>query len=125
MTLDEWRFSAKLAWQDRFVRWMTVATFALAFGMSVFVLWRLIPEGLRAGVLTMHYTIYLGIDDVRTWPWIFLLPAGMMSLMSVSVLCTFGLFRRDPLAAKTLSATLLASAVLWSFSVFFLIIVNA
>lgn len=104
---------------------MTIASLALTVGMSVFVLWRLVPEGLRAGVLTMHYTIYLGIDDVRSWPWIFLLPTGMMSLMTVSVLCTFGLFRRDPLASKTLSATLLASAVLWSLSVFFLIIVNA
>lgn len=125
MRWEEWRFSARLAWQDRFVRWTSVAAAAICLVMSVFLLVRLVPEGLRTGVLSLHYTIYLGIDDVGPWPWIFLMPGGMIFALLVDGACLFGWFRRDALAARSLAGLALATTILWAVTSFFLIAVNA
>jgi hypothetical protein len=124
MRWAEWRFSAKLGWQNRFICWMTIANAFVILLMSLFVLWRLIPEGLRASVLTMHYNVYLGIDDVRDWQWIFLLPGAMTAVFAVNLLFALGIFRNHALAAKTLVAFTAALTVLWCVGSFFLVLVN-
>jgi hypothetical protein len=125
MRWEEWRFSARLAWQDRFVRWTSVASVAIVVAMSVFLLVRLIPEGLRTGVLSLHYTIYLGIDDVGPWPWIFLVPAGMIILLLVDGAILYGIFRRHALAARAFAGLALVTSIVWALTSFFLIAVNA
>ncbi len=124
MKLDAWRFSAKLAWQDQFVRWASVVPAAILLLWSAYFLWRLIPEGLRSGVLVMHYNIYLGIDDVRPWPWIFLLPGSMIAVFVTNAILAGGIYRQHVLAARTLVAVSGVLVGLWLVSSFFLIHVN-
>lgn len=124
MTWDEWRFSAKLAWQDRCVKWLTIANASLLTVTSMFVLWRLIPEGARSGVLTYHYSIYLGIDDVRGWPWVFMLPGGGLLIFAFNTVVSLGLFRADVLAARSLSALATAILLVGSIGSFFLVLIN-
>lgn len=124
MTLDEWRFSARLAWQDRFIKWTALGCLFMLCAMTGFILWKLIPEVLQSHVVTLHYTVYLGVDDVRSWQWIFVLPAGLMGILAANTLCTLGLYRHDTLAAKTLSALSVAMTILWTVVSFFLVMVN-
>ncbi|MFZ2804434.1 MAG: hypothetical protein WA001_04375 [Patescibacteria group bacterium] len=124
MRLAEWRFSAKLAWKNRFIKWVTIATVLVFVGMTAFILWRLIPTGLQTSVLTMHYTIYLGIDDVRQWQWIFAVPGLMLTVILINFLFALGIFRHDVLAAKMLVAFSAALTVTWCVGAFFLVLVN-
>ena len=124
MKWDAWRFSAHLAWQDAFVRWTTVVPGAVTVTWISYYLWRLIPEGLRSGVLVLHYNIYLGIDDVRAWPWIFLSPGIMLLILLTNTSIAFGLYRTDTLAARTLMVVSVVLVAIWIVSSFFLIHVN-
>lgn len=124
MTWAEWKFSARLGSQDRFIRWTALATAVVLVGMSAFFLWRLLPEGWRSGVVTLHYNVYLGIDDVRPWPWLFTLPGIAAVVTVVDVLCSLGLYRQNPLASRTIMATGFITTALWAIGSFFLILVN-
>lgn len=124
MRWDEWRFSAKRAWQDSFVKWTTVFTVLFHVTMSVYALHALLPQGARARILTVHYNMYLGIDDVRAWQWILLLPAILLLILLVNGIVACGLFRQEELAAKTLVAFSALITLIWSVNLFFLVSVN-
>lgn len=124
MRWDEWRFSARLAWQDRWVRWTMICTVLFYIIMTSFILSRLLPQGIRVGVITLHYNIYLGIDDVRPWPWVFLSPGIMLAVLLVNYGIALELFRGNELAARTLVAVSSAIALLWGVSSFFITAVN-
>lgn len=124
MRWDAWRFSAKLAWQDPFVRWASISVVLFCTSISAFVLWKLIPIGLRSGVLTFHYNIYLGIDDVRSWPWIFVPLAAMLVAFLLDIGLALGLYRKDMLAARAIVGLSLALCILWGAGLFFLTLVN-
>lgn len=124
MTLAEWRFSAKMAWQDTFIRWVTVLSALSTVTASTYMLWKLIPEGIRAGVLTLHYTIYLGIDDVRTWPWVFVIPGTMLVIFLTNSAIAFGLYRTDRVASRALVGLAAAVVLVGCISSFFLILIN-
>ncbi len=124
MRWDEWRFSATLAWRDLFVRYGTGFAALAAGASSGYMLWRLIPEGLRSGVLALHYTMYLGIDDVRPWPWVFALPAMVLGVLTVNAAVAAGMYRGDTLAARTLTALSCAIAIVWCVGSFFLVRIN-
>ena len=125
MKWDEWRFSARLAWQDHFVRWTTLGTAIFCCVITGFVLWKLLPIGLRSGVLTFHYTIYLGIDDVRAWPWIFYPLGTMFGVFLLNLLISLGVFRQDELAARALVGLAGGIAVIWGVGMVFLTRVNS
>lgn len=124
MRWDEWRFSAKLAWQDRFVRWTTLGTALFHIGITAFVLWRIMPGMLRTGIVTYHYNIYLGVDDVRTWQWIIAPLATMFAVIVVNAFVGFGVYRQDRLAAKALLGLSIALSLLWATAFFFLVTIN-
>jgi len=124
MQWDDWRFSAKRAWQNSFIRWTVIATALVIVAGTFFILWRLIPEGLRSGVLVMHYNIYLGIDYVRPWQWIILIPAVMILTFLINTFLALWLYRPDELASKTLVAVTAVLTVLWCIGSFFLVLVN-
>lgn len=94
------------------------------FITTIFFLKRLIPEGIRSGVLVFHYTVYLGIDDVRPWRWVFAYPAGMLGILILNTVCAFGLYRRDPTAANVLLGVSLALCIVWCVGTFFLLSIN-
>jgi hypothetical protein len=72
----------------------------------------------------MHYNIYLGIDEVSLWPWVFVLPGVAFLVALLDVIFALGIFRRDALASRMLLAVCLASTMLWSVGSFFLVLVN-
>ena len=120
----DWKFSARLGWEDPWLRWISVSALVIVLAMGAFFLWRLLPEGWRSGVVTMHYNIYIGIDDVRTWQWLFFVPGTAFLFVLLDTVIALGLFRRHPLASRTLVATGLMTAVVWAIGSFFLINVN-
>jgi hypothetical protein len=124
MRWEEWKFSARLGWQDPYVRWIGLATVLLVCITGGFFLFRLLPEGWRSGVITMHYNIYLGIDDVRPWPWLFVVPGTALGAVVIDVLLALGLYRRHALASRTVLAAGLAASAVWAIGIFFLIRVN-
>lgn len=125
MRWADWKFSAARAAQDRFVRWTTVATVVLIVGMSVYMVVRLLPVILRTGVVTMHYNIYLGIDDVRPWPWAFFIPGIAIIAVAVDTVIAYGFFLRDEIASRTILAVGFFSVVLWAVGTFFLMTINS
>lgn len=124
MTWDAWKFSAKLAWQDRFIRIVGIFLVAAFCVWTAFFVWRLVPEGLRSGVLVLHYNIYLGIDDVRSWPWILASPVAVLGFLLADLVIAAGLYRSDAIAAKAAVVIGLVTSILWGVSSFFLILVN-
>ena len=124
MRWDEWRFSAKLAWQDLFLRWTIIGSILFFAGMTTFVLWKLVPIGLRSGVLTFHYNIYLGIDDVRAWKWIFYPLGGMLAVIVVNSSVALGIYRKNTLGARALLGLVISMCALWGVGIFFLTLVN-
>ncbi len=119
-----WRFSAYRAWQDPFLRYTFVVSGICILGMGAFVLFKLIPEGIRSSVLTLHYNVYLGIDDVKPWWWIVYPVVGMIALFFLNAVCALGIFREDPLAARALAVVTAFMVLLWSLHLFFLVFVN-
>lgn len=124
MRWEEWKFSAQLSAQDRFIRWTVLTMAILMIGMSVFFLWRLLPEGWRSGVITYHYNVYLGIDDVRSWPWLFFWPGIAVGMAMTDLVFALGLYRRNALASRTILGVGLVATILWAVGSFFLILVN-
>lgn len=124
MTWDAWKFSAKLAWQDRFIRIFGILCIVAFLAWTGFFIWRLVPEGLRSGVLVLHYNVYLGIDDVRSWPWILAAPFAVLGFLLADFVIAAGIYRSDAIAARALVLTGIVTAILWGISSFFLILVN-
>jgi hypothetical protein len=124
MTFDEWKFSLEVAWDDPWFRWQSIVTIVATFIGSAFFLWRLIPEGLRSGVLVFHYNLYFGIDEVLPWQWIFAFPAVLISIVIIDFLAAGDLFRKDRVTSRTLltmSTLFVAIALVGGF---FLVTVN-
>jgi hypothetical protein len=124
MKWEEWRLSAYRAWQDPFLRYTCIASGVCMLGMSGFAFFKLIPEGIRSSVLTLHYNVYLGIDDVKPWWWIVYPVIGMLVLFCLNVVCAIGIFREHILAARALAAVTALMVLLWSLHLFFLVLVN-
>lgn len=124
MQWSDWRFSAKRAWQNRYIRWVASVNGLVIVAGASFFLWKLIPVGLRSGVLVLHYNIYLGIDSVQAWPWIIAVPGGMLLVYLTNTVTALGLFRPDELAAKTLVTASLILTVVWCVGSFFIMRVN-
>jgi hypothetical protein len=124
MRWEEWKFSARLGLQDQWLRVTFLLAIVIVLGMSGFMFWRILPDALHTGVVTMHYNVYLGIDDVRPWPWIFTIPGAALGLLLIDGLMGLGLFRKHPLAARTLTTIGLSAALVWGIGTFFLTLVN-
>lgn len=124
MKLADWQLSARRGWHHPFIRWITVGTILCVLGMTSFIAYRLVPVGIRSGVVILHYNIYLGIDQVQAWPWMFVSPAIMFAIVIVNMLFALGCFARHELAAKACVVMTLIIALLWGISSFFLVLVN-
>lgn len=124
MQWSDWRFSAKRAWQNRYIRWVALGNGLVIIAGTSFFLWRLIPIGMRNGMLVLHYNVYLGIDNVQPWPWIFAVPGTMLLIYLVNTLTALGLFRPDELAAKTLIAASGVLTIIWIVGSYFIMRVN-
>ncbi len=119
-----WLFSAKRAWQNPWTRWITVMTFFLVLTSSLWFLWKIIPARRPNGTAVLHYTIYLGIDAVRPWWWVFFLPLTWILVTALDLLLAFGYHRKDPHFSFSLFALALAWSVPWVVALFYLVRIN-
>jgi hypothetical protein len=124
LNFDEWRFSLDVAWDDPWYRWQATVTALVAVLGSAFFLWRMIPEGLQSGLLVLHYNLYVGIDEVQPWPWVFALPATMIVVVAIDLVASALLFRRDRIASRVLLCAATALTVVSLVGGWFLTIVN-
>jgi hypothetical protein len=86
MILQAWLFSAKRAWQEPYVKVLTCLVFSLMLGGVSYFLWKMLP---RVGVVpsfVLHTNLYLGIDNVGSWRWLFLLPTVWVSVTVLDLL---------------------------------------
>jgi hypothetical protein len=106
------------------IRWLTILTLFLVVAMCGFYVWNTLPAARERGFFVMHYNLYLGIDDVRSWPWLFVLPLIWISLTLADIGMAFGAYRID--AHLSLSLILLAFAwsLPWSGALFYLSHIN-
>ena len=124
MDWSAWAFSAKLAWRHPWVRWLSVATALMFFGATGFYLWRIIPAAQQNGAAVMHYNIYLGIDDVRVWPWVFAWPLLWLTVTVTDLLWAYGQYREDPLVSYALVALAFFWGFPWASALFYLSLIN-
>lgn len=124
LNFDEWKFSLDVAWDDPWYRWQSVATILLVIGGSAFFLWRMIPEGLQSGLLVLHYNLYVGIDEVQPWPWVFALPAGLLAIVATDLVASGFLFRHDRIASRVLLCAASTFVLLALVGAFFLSLIN-
>jgi len=102
MTLEGWLYSARRAWQRPLLKWTTVATGLLVVASTLFFLWNMILARQQNGTVILHYNIYLGIDEVRPWWWLFFLPAIWIVLTVVDLFLAYGSYQHDPQFAGSL-----------------------
>lgn len=121
----EWRFSAKQAANDPFIRWTLIGTLFVFIGTTVYFAWGSMPSIRETGLVVLHYNTYLGIDAVRPWPWIFLLPGIPLGLVIFDTIASFLLFQSDRLASRALMGLLGVSISLWSVGMYFLMRMNS
>jgi len=124
MTANGWLFSAKLAWSNQVFRWASILAVASALAMSGFFLWHVFPAARQNGAFILHYNVYLGIDEVRSWMWVFLPPLVWLGLTLFDVVLALGIYRADAFFAWSLLVLAVAWAFPWSVALFFLTYIN-
>lgn len=124
LNIDEWKFSLDVAWDDPWYRWQSFATTITLILGSGWFLWVMIPEGLRSGLLVLHYNLYVGIDEVHPWPWVFLLPGMLIVMVCTDLLASAFLFRRDRIASRVLLCAGSLFVIMALIGAFFLVSVN-
>jgi hypothetical protein len=124
LNLSEWRLAIEITWDDPWLKWQTIATIGLFFVTTALYMIRLIPIGVRNGVLVFHYNLYFGIDDVRAWPWMFAVPAVATAIVGIDLAVSFLLYRHDRIASRILLSAASVFAVLFGIGAAFIMIVN-
>lgn len=124
MTANAWLFSAKLAWSHKIFRWASLLAVASALVMSGFFLWHVFPSARTSGTFVLHYNIYLGIDEVRSWIWVFLPPLMWIGITLLDIGLALGIYRADAFFAWSLLALAAAWALPWSVALFYLTSMN-
>jgi hypothetical protein len=103
--LSEWRFSLEVAWDDPWFRWQTIATILVYLAGLFFWFKRMIPMGLRDGLLVFHYNPYLGIDEIQPWEMVFVYAMIVLVVLCINFVLSFQLFRHDRIASRVLLVT--------------------
>lgn len=116
--------SARLAWHRPTFRVLTILLLLFVGLVSAFFLARVIPATQETSSVILHYNVYLGIDDVRSWGWVFLWPGIWLAATVVGVLAALGAYQRDAVMSYGLLVWLLAWGVPWSIGLFYLMTFN-
>ncbi len=111
MTFSAWLFSAKLAWGKPWLRWSSIVALFAPISFGTLFLVKVMASVQSQGNIVYHYNIYLGIDDVRVWWWVILLPLMWFFLSLIDVVIAYGMYRID----SYFSAALVTFAIAWSF----------
>jgi hypothetical protein len=124
LTLEEWRFNTKFAWENPFLKWLSIVLAIVLILVSILATVRLVQLGLPSGFVVTHYTVYLGIDQMLPLPWIAALVCVPILVIFATIVLGFTLFRQDILASYALIVLAACSTVIWSIYLYYLIKIN-
>ena len=74
--------------------------------------------------LAVHYNVYVGIDDVRSWQWSLFLPLGWLVVTAINLFCSYIFYRRDPQVALSLLLFSGLTCIPWMAFLFYLTVLN-
>ncbi len=117
-------FKKNLAWQDM--------TIKILFGLSLFfnaLAWYI---SLRTGLslarnlqfLSLHYTVYSGVDWVGNWLYLFLYPLLGTAIIGYNFWLGSRVYSRDRLLSYFLAATALIAQIILTVFIIFLLSIN-
>ncbi|MCR4256546.1 MAG: hypothetical protein NUW08_02470, partial [Candidatus Uhrbacteria bacterium] len=86
---------------------------------------QVLPAARVNGTFAFHYTIYVGIDDLRGWGWVLVLPVAWLALTLSDILIAFGLYRADQILASSLVGLALLWSLPWAVGLFYLTVINS
>ncbi len=124
-SLDAWLFSARLAWGRPWLRWASVGALFLSLTTGAWYVTQVLPSARANGTFAFHYNIYVGIDDLRGWGWVFVLPAAWLVLTCADILLAFGIYRADQILASSLVGLALLWSLPWAVALFYLTVINS
>jgi len=124
MRLEEWRFSARIAWENPLMKWGAILILVMLLGASIYSGIRLFSLSLPAGYVVTHYTVYLGIDQVLPAPWLILILLVPVLLVSGTISIGYVFFRQDSLAGGGLLSLAFITTLIWIIQLFHLIKIN-
>lgn len=114
--------SARLAWHRPWFRALTFVLVGFVLLTSIGYLVSLEPVVRESRTLVFHTNVYFGIDDVRSWPWMFLWPGVWLMTVIAGVLSAFGVYQRDSLLAHSLMVWLFLWSFPWAIGFYYLMI---
>lgn len=124
LTWGELRFNTKFAWENPFLKWLSIVLAVILIAVSVLATVRLVQLGLPSGYVVTHYTVYLGIDQMLPLPWLAVLIGVPILVIFGTILLGFTLFRQDSLAGYALIALAATSTIIWAVFLYYLIKIN-
>jgi len=125
MTLEAWLFSAKRAWQDPWVRGVSLVTAALTLVVSLWFCFQIFNVREHSqGLLVLHYNVYTGIDAIGSWGWAYLLPLAWLVFTAVDMAWAFGVYREDIYQAWTFILIAAAWSIPWMITLWHLVRIN-
>ncbi len=124
-SLDTWLLSARLAWGRPALRVMSIAALVISIAVGVWFVAQVLPSARANGTFAYHYNIYVGIDDLREWWWVFVLPGVWIGLTVIDLLAAYGLYRTDDILASSLIILALLWSLPWSVALFYLTVINS
>lgn len=124
MLWSAWKLSAKLALSSWVYRILSVwIILALVIGIFWFFV-QIVGTGQAHPSFAFHYTVYLGIDDVRSISWAILWPGIWILSDLVFLICAYGTYRRDPHAGIAWLVIGAFSALPWMLVLHYLALLN-
>lgn len=124
MRLGAWFYSVQHAWRKSFFRLITIGLAVFYVVTTCIFFWLILPARKQSGTLIVHYNIYFGIDDVRQWAWIFLLPCLWLFFLVCDVVFALSISKYDPQAASSLLVIALFLSLLTIIGFYCLVRIN-
>ncbi len=124
MNSDAWLFSTKQAWQHPLFRWVAIATLLFVVCGSTYFLWKVLPTRKQSQNMVSHYNVYIGIDQVDSWTWAWILPGVWFTVTFIDLVLAYGMYRTDFYLAASLLILACAWSLPWMGTLFYLTRVN-
>ncbi len=123
MRWERFAVSARMAWQRSVFRYTVIALVATVVTVSGWFAWQVFALRSHPEVV-IHYSVSLGVDDVRSWPWLFL-PIGVWwALTALDLFAAFLYHRHDPHASWALLVLACAFCAPWIMALYSLVHIN-
>ena len=116
--------SARLAWHRPLFRVLTILLMLFVVCMDAVFVVKTAPTVHAATTFVLHYNVYLGIDDVRSWGWVFFWPGIWLGASLAGIVAALSVYQRDALLAFGLMSWMIAWSIPWAMGLFYLMTLN-